>query len=142
MAIDIISNLVDNDDNVVVCKGEYNIGKLLLTMAAIVAFLVTIILGALCAKYAISTKTGETIYNSKLRRITSNYSSYIQRIVGQINFDDYQILKVEKFVDILEIRDTIQQPILMIENKEDKVTQFMIINKNKILYFYELSAQK
>ena len=48
----------------------------------------------------------------------------------------YQILRVKKFVDLLEIRDTMHIPIIMIENKENLVTCFIIPTDNKILYFH------
>ena len=40
---------------------------------------------------------------------------------------------------MLKIRDTIQEPILMKENKENNSTHFMIPGKTNILYIYELN---
>ena len=53
---------------------------------------------------------------------------------------EYQILKVENFIDLLEIRDTLQTPIIMIENKESLTTCFIIPTANNILYFYSLGV--
>ena len=49
------------------------------------------------------------------------------------------MLKVDTFNDMLEIRDTIQEPILMVENNKN-CTYFLIPSKTKILYSYRLKV--
>ena len=54
--------------------------------------------------------------------------------------EKYELIMVDKFNAVLEIRDTIQEPILMFELPEKLKTYFMIPSKNQILYIYELSV--
>lgn len=42
---------------------------------------------------------------------------------------------------MLKIRDTIQEPILMKEDKKNNSTYFMIPGKTNILYIYELNME-
>ena len=44
--------------------------------------------------------------------------------LNNFDFKGYQLLKLETFTDMLEIRDTIRQPILMKEN-HDKTVDFV-----------------
>ena len=53
---------------------------------------------------------------------------------------EYQILKVKKFVDLLEIRDTMRLPIIMLENKDKLMSCFMITTANNVLYFFSIGV--
>lgn len=88
----------------------------------------------------ITSRTEEDKYNGKVKRILNNYGSYISKIEDEFNMEGYQILKVANFVDLLEIRDTIHSPIIMIENKEQCVSCFIIPTNNNLLYFYSLGV--
>ena len=52
------------------------------------------------------------------------------------------MLKVDTFTDMLEIRDTIQQPILMVENRDKTGVHFIIPSNTKILYTYSLKESE
>ena len=49
-----------------------------------------------------------------------------------------QVIKIKTFNDILEIRDTLKQPILMLENQKKNGTFFIIPATNSIIYVYAL----
>ena len=55
------------------------------------------------------------------------------------NFDKYQILEIKSFEDLLQVRETINKPILMTEKKLAKETYFFIPCENDV-YVYELKA--
>lgn len=104
-----------------------------------IVFLVTdLILLGFFVKYVKDTETEKDKYNGEMKRILNNYGSYISKVEDEFDMKGYQILKVTNFIDLLEIRDTIQVPIIMIENKEQFVTCFIIPTNNNILYFYSL----
>ena len=74
-----------------------------------------------------------------MKKILNNYGSYISKVNDEFDTSEYQILRVEKFVDLLEIRDTIRQPILLTEEKN--VAQFVVyFNSNKMYMFFLLQA--
>ena len=50
------------------------------------------------------------------------------------------MLKLDTFTDMLEIRDTIRQPILMRENNEKTGAYFIIPSSTKLLYIYRLKV--
>ena len=49
---------------------------------------------------------------------------------------------IDTFDDMLEIRETLSQPILMVENKEKTGTYFIIPSTTKLLYTYTLRVNK
>lgn len=102
-------------------------------------FVIDTISFAILLIYLKKTETEEEKYDKQLKKIINNYDSYISRVEDDFNMQDYQILKVQKFSDLLEIRDTMQLPIIMIEHKEQSITCFVIPTPSNILYFYSIS---
>ncbi len=86
------------------------------------------------------TRNHDINYYNKIRRIISNYRSFIQRVEGGFDASGYQIVVISTFREMLAIRDTIQSPVLMSENTDKTRAQFFIPTNTKILYLYELKV--
>ena len=82
-----------------------------------------------------------SIKDSVACKILNNYGTYIQVLGNGFCFKDYQVLKLDSFTDMLEIRDTIRQPILMRENYQKDSAYFVIPGDTKILYVYRLNVE-
>lgn len=140
VAIDTKYDLTDNN-NLIELKSNGTMKKIVLLAGSImlivdmVAFIGLII-------FIKKTETDEDRYNNELRKIMNNYDSYISRLEDDFNVKGYQMLKVKKFSDLLEIRDTMQLPIIMLDKKEKSITCFAIPTPNKILYFYSISVKQ
>lgn len=91
--------------------------------------------------YVISTRDKHIDYSRKVLRIVKNYKSYIQKINNAFDMDGYQILYPDAFTEMLEIRDTLQKPILMYENQDRTYTQFFIVADFHIIYLYEIKVE-
>ena len=140
ISIDVSDNLVDNANNVIKCQNDSNeyFFLLILTFGFLIINLILIIY---TIKYEIKTRTAENIYEKEMKKILNNYSSYIQTMNSDFDFTEYQMLKINSFNDMLEIRDTIRQPILMKENQDKTGAYFMIPSNSKILYIYRLDVR-
>lgn len=90
--------------------------------------------------YARKTETEEDKYRSEVKKIVNTYDGYISKIQDEFNMDGYQILKVASFADLLEIRDTMHVPIIMLGNEENLTTCFMIPATNNILYIFTIGV--
>ena len=88
--------------------------------------------------YIKRTRTAKTVYERELKKILNNYRSYIQKINSKFDLRGYQSLKVDNFTDMLEIRDTTNQPILMVENDSKSSAYFIIPTNTKLLYIYNI----
>jgi hypothetical protein len=96
-------------------------------------------LGAL-AIYSLKTRDTHIDYGRKVQKIVNNYKSFIQKINNPFNTEGYQVLEVNTFNEMLEIRDTIQMPILMYENEDKTCTTFMIPFNSQLLYSFEIKV--
>lgn len=135
MAIELNNDLIDTDNNVMLCVSPSRYTVLFLVVAGLVLVIDILIIIRLIV-YSRSTRNAKTIYEKELKKILSNYKSYIQKVNNNFDLKGYQALKVDTFTDMLEIRDTIQQPILMVENNEKTGVYFIIPSNTKILYMY------
>ena len=86
------------------------------------------------------TKNEDITYSAKIRKILKTYTSFIQRIDGEFDCEGYQIVMIKTFPEMLGIRDTIQSPILVFENKDETMTRFLIPTNTKILYVFEIKV--
>jgi len=139
MSISLSDNLINNENNVMQCKNLYK-NNFLFIVLGIILLIIDLSLIIITIRYIIKTRTAENIYERELKKILNNYSSYIQTLNNDFDFKDYQLLKLDTFTDMLEIRDTIRQPILMKQNKENNGAYFVIPSNNRILYVYRLKV--
>lgn len=135
IGIDIESNSV-NENDINVCKTIKN-EKFL--FGAVIFLLIDIYLIIKLIIFIKDTKDEKSIYNMRLRKILSNYGSYIQKVKNEFEFDGYQILEIKSFEDLLQIREVINKPIFMVEKSLAMETYFFITCENYIC-IYELNA--
>jgi len=135
--IELTDNLMSGQNNIIQCKKIYD-NVYIYLFSSILCLLIDLIFVFVMVRYVYSTRSAENIYERELRKILNNYGSYIQKLNNDFNFTEYQLLKIDTFTDMLEIRDTIGQPILMKENNERTGAYFVIPSVTKILYVYRL----
>ena len=99
---------------------------------------IDVILIALFIAFIFLTRNTDINYSIKVGKILSAYKSYIQQIVNPFDSTGYQVLLMDNFTEMLEIRDTIQSPILMNENEDKTCTRFFIPTNTNLLYVYEI----
>ena len=105
---------------------------------AIVLAVIEALLILLLVAFIYLTRTDDITYTARVKKILSQYKSYIQKINNMFDTSGYQKIFVDTFDEMLEIRDTIQAPILMHENEEKTCTKFLIPTDSKLLYIYEV----
>ena len=86
------------------------------------------------------SRNEDVTYTVKVQRMLNSYSSYIQRMEGDFNDEGYQIIKIKSFNELLGIRDTLQSPILMTENRDQTMSRFLIPTDSKMLYAFEIKV--
>lgn len=108
---------------------------------AIVLGVLEALLILLLVAFIYLTRTEDITYTARVKKILSQYKSYIQKINNMFDASGYQKILVDTFDEMLEIRDTIQAPILMYENEEKTCTKFLIPTDSKLLYVYEVKME-
>ena len=134
---------IEINSDIVKCRDEVKVGtdskSYIILSLAIILSIIEIYLIIILVEYIKCTKTPADIYKNELNKILDSYGEFIQRISNEFDINDYKLVYLDVFDDMLKIRDTIQEPILMKENKEKNSTYFMIPGKTNILYIYELN---
>ena len=84
------------------------------------------------------TRNEDITYVARVRKILRSYGSFIQRTEGEFDCEGYQLVVIKTFAEMLGIRDTIQSPVLMSENKDQTASRFYIPTATKLLYLFEI----
>lgn len=152
VGIDIKNNLIESSDNVIICNDSSPITIIYVIISTLI-LIVDLYFIYKFVRYIVHTRTAETIYDIELKKILNYYHSYIQRIENNIDLKNNEMLriddntmykgcqffKLESFTDMLEIRDSINAPILMSTNDTNTATYFIILDvNNKAVYTYGL----
>lgn len=132
------SSAPSGESKVLACKGAVNTGifRLIGIVGAVIAALMAIVL----IVFIYITRNEDINYSNKVNKILNSYRSFIQQIDGEFDTEGYQIVPIKSFVEMLGIRDTIQSPVLMWENKDETMTQFLIPTNTKLLYVFEIKV--
>ena len=140
MSIDISNDLVDNNHSILICPSNNH--TMLYLFISIFLIVTDISLIIYLIIYIKRTRTERDIYNIELKKILNEYHTYIQKVNNTFDLKGYQLVVIDTFDDMLEIRETLSQPILMVENKEKTGTYFIIPSTTKLLYTYTLRVNK
>ena len=118
-----------------------NVNQNVFKASAIISSILEIVVIVVLVVFIFKSRNHDINYTIKVRKILSSYKSYIQKIVNEVDTTDYQLLYVETFREMLEIRDTIGAPILMNENEDKTRSRFFILTNTKILYIFEIKIE-
>lgn len=142
LELPLVENTISISKNTIKDNVNFNISNGGVSIIFLVFGLLILITGIVYITYiiiySIKTRTAEMIYEKELKNIKTNYDSYIQNISESYDIGTSQVIKIKTFNDILEIRDTLKQPILMLENQKKNGTFFIIPATNSIIYVYAL----
>lgn len=138
--ISLSSNVVEDSGKVLERKSTYG-DIITLKIIAIIIGVTGILVLVRFIKYVIDTRSAERMYDQTLKNIMFNYKQYIQKITTDLDKEKYKVIEVEKFSEILEMKETLQAPILMYTEENVRRTRFMVIN-NEILFVYTLGSQE
>ena len=137
--INMTSAVPDEEAKMIACtRGA---GSEVFKTTAIVLGVIDVLMILLLVAFIYLTRTPDVTYTARVKKILSQYKSYIQKINNLFKTQGYQVILVNAFDEMLEIRDTIQAPILMYENEDKTCAKFMIPTDSKLLYLYEIKVE-
>ena len=109
-------------------------------VVGLISAIVAVLLAMVLLVYAYMTRNEDITYAARVRKILRSYGSFIQRMEGEFDSEGYQIIVIKTFAEMLGIRDTLQAPVLMTENSDETMTQFLIPTNTKLLYVFEIKV--
>lgn len=128
----------ETESKVLACN---NGGATIFAILSVVLGIATLVCAIMLVLYILRTRDCHIDYARRVGKILSSYKSYIQRINNPFDAASYQILNVATFPELLEIRDTLQMPILMYEDEDKTYSEFVIPASNGLLYRHEISVE-
>ena len=137
--IQMTSAVPDEEAKMIACTR--GIGSEAFKTTAIVLGIADALMVLILVAFIYLTRTADITYAARVKKILSQYKSYIQKINNLFETHGYQIILVNTFDEMLEIRDTIQAPILMYENEDKTCAKFMIPTDSKLLYVYTVEVE-
>lgn len=132
------SSVPSGESKVLACQGT--ISQDIFLTIGIVAAVMAFIVGCILIVFIYITRNEDVNYAIKVKKLLNAYRSFIQQIEGEFDDEGYQIVQIKSFNEMLGIRDTIQSPILMSENRDETMTRFLIPTNTKILYVFEIKV--
>ena len=133
------SSTTEGESKVLACSGAVNQNVFLIT--AIVLLSIAVLQAAFLTVFVYITRNEDVNYTNKVRKLVSQYRSFIQQMDGEFDVEGYQIVPIKTFTEMLGIRDTIKSPILMFENLDQTMTEFIIPTNTKILYTFVIKVE-
>ena len=138
MSIHCTSSAPAAENKVLAYKSAVN-QKVFLVLGYVFAGL-SVLLALAMAVFAHKTKNEDVTYTARVLKLLNAYSAYIQRMEGEFDDLGYQIILIKSFNELLGIRDTLQAPILMTENRDKTMSRFLIPTNTKLLYLFEIKV--
>lgn len=132
------TSVPETENKVLACKGAVNQNVVL--VFGILFGIIAVVIAAGLVVFLHITRNEDITYSVRVRKLLSAYRSFIQPIENDFDDTGYQTVIVKSFTDLLSIRDTIQSPVLMSENRDETMTRFLIPTDNKILYAFEIKV--
>ena len=137
--VEMTTSIPEENDKMIAC--ERGVGKEAFLVSAVVLGVVDALLILILVAFVLLTRTVDTTYAGRVKKLVTSYKSYIQKINNLFDMSGYEIVRVNSFEEMLEIRDTIQAPVLMYENDDKTCSKFIIPTQNKLLYLYEIKVE-
>ena len=130
---------IPTGENKIIVTNE-GTARMVFLVLTIIFLVLTSLFALVFVAFVFLTRNTDINYSIKVNKVVSNYKSYIQKIINPFDRTGYQLLMLSDFSELLEIRDTIQSPILMNENEDKTCTTFMIPTNTKLLYIFEIKV--
>lgn len=131
-------NNIDESESKIFIAGTKENNNLIFVKIAVILFIINIFNIVKLVKDIKRSFSPEVIDDIKLKKILRNYKPYIQKVNSEFDISKYNIMEVDSFEDMLEIREITQNPILMVENEDKTKMYFVITTLTTILYVYEV----
>lgn len=138
--ISLSSNTLNSEGKALERKSEFG-DIVALKVIGIVLGIAGVVILVRFVKYMSDSRSAEKMYDQTLKNILFSYKQYIQKINTDIDDEKYKKVDVESFNEILEMKETLQAPILMYTEENVRRTKFMIIN-NDMLFVFTLGSQE
>lgn len=139
-SIDIKLDYMDiNASNIIVKDRTFNFKSIFMLIVSIISFLISIFLLVLFVKKILLVFGKTNNFDKVVNKILKQYDLYIAEASTLVSFEGKEVIKIEKFSELLDIHDNLRQPIMYyLVNKQQKC--YFYINYKNIVYLVVIKA--
>lgn len=138
--VEITSNIPDTESKMLACLDE-SVNKDFFKWMTVICLVLDVAAIAVLVIFMMKTRNNYMNFTRKVGKLVSNYRSYIQKIKGEMDLRNSKVIEVTAFTEMLEIRDTIQKPILMQEDADKTWAKFIIPADANLAYVFEMRME-
>lgn len=133
------SSVPTSESNMLACTraGQYAFSFKVSLYATIVELVVGVI--ALFVFLA-ATKNKDVDYANTISKILRGYKSFIQVSLSKFSSNGCKIIKIRTIEELIQIRDTLQKPVILCENEDKTCSKFFIID-NDVMYLHGICVE-
>ena len=125
-SIDIKLDYLDIHNSDIIVKDRlFNFSSIFMLIISIISFILSIYMLVLFVKKILLLRGKKSIFDKVVSKILKEYDFYIAETSTLISFEGKEIVKVDKFTELLDIHDNLRQPIM-----------YYLVNKHQKCYFY------
>lgn len=128
-----------NDSSTLIKKDNTSIKNIFLFAFAIINLLFSIILLVLLIRKLCFLKTKKSNYDKQLHKYLNDYDRMIVETKTLVSFENKEIIKIDKFNELMDIHDNLQTPIIYYSVTNHHKSYFYI-NSNDIIYLFVLKS--
>ena len=135
----ITSSAANGESRSLACTSGMNAGVFL--VLSLIFGILDLLGGVFFAFFIFKTRNHDIKYTNKVKRLVTNYRSFIQEITAPFATEGYQLIHIKTFAEMLEVRDTVGSPLLMYANQDGTATSFVIPTGTGLLYTFEIRVE-
>ena len=139
ISINLNDSNIDNENSITENSKFVVSNVVFLIISIVIVLLLFITITSLLKKILLITRKKKSEYDKFVNRILVGYDRIIINIKTAPNMDEYNIIKVDSFQELVDVRDNTKEPINYYVINEHQKCEFFVIN-NKNLYLYVVKA--
>ena len=128
-----------NEDKQVVFPPEVVITDVRFIILDVILFVLAVLFLAKFLKKITLISSKKSRYDKYVNKLLRGYDRLIVNVKTSPNFENYNVIKVESFDELLDVRDNVKEPIKYYVIIEHQKCEFFITNNND-LYLYVVKA--
>lgn len=128
-----------NEKKQIISESKFVLNDVRFIVFDVILFLFSVIGLTLLLKKITILVNKKSKYDRYVNKLLRGYDRLIVNVKTAPNFEDYNVIKVESFEELLDVRDNIKEPIKYFVVIEHQKCEFFITNQND-LYLYVVKS--
>lgn len=136
------SNNLNNNQNKTITKTEFSISNGIYLISGIILVVLSIFTLCTILRLLRLTSVKKNEYDKSLKNILKVYDRVIVNTSSLPKFNDYNVMKIESFSELLDVRDNLKVPIMFYEVVKHQKAHFYVLFEKNLYLFTLKNAEK